>query len=854
MSHDENALASQPLGNSLQLVHSQQTTSMPTTGASSATSFSAVAMAAAAFHPGSAGRKGDVLGQEHEEDLTPEERIQRRLDERQRMAMTRHLDELERRKAREAMPTQGAPRKWIMVHLVTPDGSVQRRVQLHELVSGEFLLKGFAEKLKLIEWEHFQLAKVIGGGNAFARYLDAVEARLVMPDAVDEASTSPTPRARKFAPDASSQGGDHATAIPQLKLQWIHDEVKVMEQGVKEGDVLVLMVKLYTADVAECTCVRAVQLYYVDIAIKIFSHVWKVTAEQAYKLASFMVHIRLGSYSKAREKDRSALANSLGHILPASFIPRSKKARKAVTRTIFRYYKEYAGMRRTLAMINFCEYATLAAGYGSIVFHVHQSSSAAAAVGSAAPSSADSGDELSDGDGAMGALVDARRRASAPVRSLAILPQGLAVYDAAAWDAASADTLPLPLEVHTFESDIDAFTYDAGTLDVVLSSGRILSFEAAKVGADNDSLDGHDFAELSVEPMAHAREVLGGYQHFFFIGKVSTPGASHRRRTAFSVAVSLPSGELRESIAVTQTTTGDKVFREYADRLQITHRAGFGLCESTLDNDRWLDMNRPLVDQFVTKRTKLVFKMRYFFITDASIAAEDDDHAVMAIFHQVRQLILDGYYLVTEEEAIEFAAFSCFVENGAYDRSAHAVSMIVADGLGTYIPTWLRPKRKDREWATMVFSRFRKMGDVGSDVEAQKAYIIRAMDLTTFGITYFKVLSDDDRDLLLGVAPAGIVVFTATHFKKLHVFSYRDLRIDVTPAAVTLTVLVKDGEVDPLLGAAPSHWEDHIMYTETPLEAKSIREMASTYHRIAYVRAQVRARERARALAVSGAF
>ena len=49
-------------------------------------------------------------------------------------------------------------------------------------------------------------------------------------------------------------------------------------------------------------------------------------------------------------------------------------------------------------------------------------------------------------------------------------------------------------------------------------------------------------------------------------------------------------------------------------------------------------------------------------------------------------------------------------------------------------------------------------------------------------------------------------------------------------------------------------YQAHRYDTETPLEAKSIREMASTYHRIAYVRAQVRARERARALAVSGAF
>ena len=781
------------------------------------------------------------------------------LQARREAALAKHMVKLvaERNKAQTF---EGTPSRWVMVHLVTADGKTSRRVQIHEQASGEFLLRGFADKLHLLEWEHFQLAKVLGGAPVFDAYLDAVQVRLGTAGGSEEGEEG-RGRGRRWSVEGEGEdeeegggggGGkeaaaDAATPIPKLALQWIHNETPVLEQGVEEGDILVIMVKLYTADVAEMTCVRAISLYYLDVALRIFSHAWKVTLDQAVKLASFMVHIHQGSYTKGRDKKKTFLASSLGRFLPLEFIPSGKKARAVLRSRILHHYKAYQGMRKTLAMVNYCEFASLAAGYGATLFHVAVTASHLGGSGSLA-------DESTGEEGMMGASgtlsASGKEEGSGEVQVMAVIPSGLALYDAAAWDAASAESVPDPVATYTFESDIETTTYHQGTLDVALSSGSVLSIQAfqSEEGEEEELV-------ASVEPMAHAEEMLRGYLHFFLLGgRVATPGASKRRRTAFNIRISLPSGEHEESVGISQSTLGSKVFREYADRLGLRNRKAFGLCESTLDNDRWLDLSRPLVDQFVTKRTRLVFKIRYFFFTPQKVSSEEDEVATMALFDQVRQAILDGYYLVTEQEAVDFAALSCFANNGAFDRSIHSSSMLVSEGLRHYIPAWLRPKRKDKEWCHMIFSPYRKMGDIGAEVDAHKAYLLKALEISTFGITYFPVLSEDEDDLLLGVAKAGLVVFTRKHFKKLHVFSYRDLKVKVTPAAVMLEVMVKEGEVDPLLGRAPSHWEEHLFYVETPLESKSIEVMAATYYQVAFMRARARARAQRRQLSAHGGF
>ena len=166
-----------------------------------------------------------------------------------------------------------------------------------------------------------------------------------------------------------------------------------------------------------------------------------------------------------------------------------------------------------------------------------------------------------------------------------------------------------------------------------------------------------------------------------------------------------------------------------------------------------------------------------------------------------------------------------------------------------------RKKRKcKRLGRDTMFCLFATIGSTVWWGRDRKAYLTNAIGISTFGITYFPVLSEDEDELLLGVASAGLVVFTRKHFKKLHVFSYRDVKVKVTPAAVMLEVLIKEGEVDPLLGRAPSHWEEHLFWVETPLEAKSIQVMAATYHQVAFLRAKARARVMRRERAAQGGF
>lgn len=77
-------------------------------------------------------------------------------------------------------------------------------------------------------------------------------------------------------------------------------------------------------------------------------------------------------------------------------------------------------------------------------------------------------------------------------------------------------------------------------------------------------------------------------------------------------------------------------------------------------------------------------------------------------------------------------------------------------GLDKLIATYLRSKRKDKEWASLIFRRFQRFTDMGANDKVlrcfvmydtgaqvkgkvQRHYISLALNLSTFGITYFDV-------------------------------------------------------------------------------------------------------------------
>lgn len=80
----------------------------------------------------------------------------------------------------------------------------------------QYLLKEYASKIKILEWEHFQLAKIVSGGED----------------------------------------------------RWMENDIPLLLQGVEEGDELQLRVKLYAPNINDCTCIKAVHLYYVDVGLR----------------------------------------------------------------------------------------------------------------------------------------------------------------------------------------------------------------------------------------------------------------------------------------------------------------------------------------------------------------------------------------------------------------------------------------------------------------------------------------------------------------------------------------------------------------------------------------------------------
>lgn len=82
--------------------------------------------------------------------------------------------------------------------------------------------------------------------------------------------------------------------------------------------------------------------------------------------------------------------------------------------------------------------------------------------------------------------------------------------------------------------------------------------------------------------------------------------------------------------------------------------------------DRWLNPKRLVMDEFVLEDSNVVFKLRVIVLNEKELAKVKDPKAKHYYYLQFRQYVLDGHYTVTEAQSVELAAYTFFIDNGAY--------------------------------------------------------------------------------------------------------------------------------------------------------------------------------------------
>eukprot|EP01137_Pigoraptor_chileana_P018402 Opistho-2@77812 len=150
----------------------------------------------------------------------------------------------------------------------------------------------------------------------------------------------------------------------------------------------------------------------------------------------------------------------------------------------------------------------------------------------------------------------------------------------------------------------------------------------------------------------------------------------------------------------------------------------------TDDEIAWLNHDKTLREQGVDETQVLILRKKFFF-SDGNVD-RNDPVQLNLLFVQTRDAILNGTHPVTEDEAVQMAAYICQINMGDHDPAKHRAGAVKLEEL---LP---EEYRKVKGIEKRFFDEHRKLVAM-TELNAKYRFIQLCRSLKTYGVTFFLV-------------------------------------------------------------------------------------------------------------------
>jgi len=199
---------------------------------------------------------------------------------------------------------------------------------------------------------------------------------------------------------------------------------------------------------------------------------------------------------------------------------------------------------------------------------------------------------------------------------------------------------------------------------------------------------------------------------------------------------------------------------------------------------QWLNPTKPLIEQGFGENDVVIFKKKFFF-SDQNID-RNDPIQLNLLYNQVREMIINGKYPCTMEEASQLAAIQCQIQYGNYDSEKHKGSFFRNQEI---VP---KEYYKNKTVEKMIQQEYAKLSGL-SELNAKFRYVQLSRSLKTYGVSFFYVMEKGEKKnkftnpVYLGVTKESVIrldVDTKEIKKKWYLKQLR--RWAATPTSFTL--------------------------------------------------------------------
>jgi talin len=149
------------------------------------------------------------------------------------------------------------------------------------------------------------------------------------------------------------------------------------------------------------------------------------------------------------------------------------------------------------------------------------------------------------------------------------------------------------------------------------------------------------------------------------------------------------------------------------------------------DNDGWLNPAQALAEQGIPEDAVLTWRKKYW--VDDDRVDPSNPFQMYLMYIQAHEGIVKGDHLVSNEEAVMFAALQCQIVFGNFDAEKHTKAFFKDKKTRDMVAPI---KRKERHLYDEVVKEWKKLVNT-SEVNAKFRYVQLSRSLKTYGITYY---------------------------------------------------------------------------------------------------------------------
>mmetsp|Transcript_3218 Transcript_3218/g.4754 ORF Transcript_3218/g.4754 Transcript_3218/m.4754 type:complete len:511 (+) Transcript_3218:1-1533(+) len=218
---------------------------------------------------------------------------------------------------------------------------------------------------------------------------------------------------------------------------------------------------------------------------------------------------------------------------------------------------------------------------------------------------------------------------------------------------------------------------------------------------------------------------------------------------------------LTKGIELPENATVMDAFVHIVDKLDIVYPSLWALyVQYPLENDFQvaLDFNSTLKDANITKKSIIIFKVRYWKLFSSNRLKRDNSGEEL-IFEQLHHLVLSEGLTCSENQAVRFAAISLHHTYGVFDPSKHKVGFLDKIGQDNLLPKTNISDHDFHYWQERMFSIYKTFGGK-TKIDARRLYIEEAKSLPHYGLSLFDKIQDINLvDFMVGIGEDGVYLF-----------------------------------------------------------------------------------------------